>query len=51
VQKWIEQGQWNGEKGRVDQIPFPETRQFIRKVLFYQQLYHYLYGNNPAGGK
>ena len=44
VKKWIEQGIWNGERGNVDQIPFPETRQFVRKVLFYQQGYRNFYG-------
>lgn len=42
VNKWLGQ-KWTGEKDSIDQIPFPETRQFIRKVLFYQQAYSYLY--------
>lgn len=48
VKKWIDQGLWKGEKAKVDQIPFPETRQFIRKVLFYQQVYSYLYDDKPT---
>ncbi|HBV95895.1 MAG: lytic transglycosylase [Peptococcaceae bacterium BICA1-7] len=51
VKKWVEQGQWNGEKSRVDRIPYPETRQFIRKVLFYQQVYSYLYRDQPITDK
>lgn len=51
VKKWVEQGQWNGDKSKVDRIPYPETRQFIRKVLFYQQVYSYLYRNQPTSGK
>lgn len=43
VKKWIEEDHWSGTRGSIDQIPFPETRQFIRKVLFYQQAYSYLY--------
>ncbi|MCL6611538.1 MAG: lytic transglycosylase domain-containing protein [Peptococcaceae bacterium] len=51
VGKWLEQHSWTGEQGSIDQIPFPETRQFIRKVLFYQKVYRHLYGSTPAGGK
>lgn len=43
VERWLEQHSWTGERESIDQIPFPETRQFIRKVLFYQQVYRYLY--------
>lgn len=43
VNKWLTQNNWAGDRGSIDQIPFPETRQFIRKVLFYQQAYRYLY--------
>lgn len=43
VNKWLEQNRWTGERGSIDRIPFPETRQFIRKVLFYQQVYKFLY--------
>lgn len=42
VNKWLGQN-WTGEQSSIDRIPFPETRQFIRKVLFYQQAYKYLY--------
>ncbi|MFZ5651947.1 MAG: lytic transglycosylase domain-containing protein [Bacillota bacterium] len=50
VNKWIEEDYWTGKRGNIDQIPFPETRQFIRKVLFYQQAYRYLY-NTDTGEK
>ncbi|KJS01552.1 MAG: lytic transglycosylase [Peptococcaceae bacterium BRH_c4a] len=45
VKKWLGERIWTGDRNSIDQIPFPETRQFIRKVLFYQQTYRYLY--NP----
>ncbi|MFZ5649075.1 MAG: lytic transglycosylase domain-containing protein [Bacillota bacterium] len=51
VKKWIEENYWTGKRGSLDQIPFPETRQFIRKVLFYQQAYSYLYNMDTAGEK
>ncbi|WP_341473917.1 lytic transglycosylase domain-containing protein [Desulfofundulus thermobenzoicus] len=48
VQKWLEQQHWTGEKSKLDQIPFPETRQFIRKVLWNYRVYSYLYGETTA---
>jgi soluble lytic murein transglycosylase len=46
VQKWLEQQRWTGEKSKLDQIPFAETRDFIRKVLWNYQVYRYLYGGD-----
>jgi soluble lytic murein transglycosylase len=43
VKKWLEQNDWTGEPSSIDQIPFPETRQFIRKVMFYQKAYRHFY--------
>lgn len=51
VERWLEQRSWTGEHGSIDQIPFPETRQFIRKVLFYQQVYRYLYASTSGRQK
>lgn len=44
VKKWQKNNNWSGDRNSIDQIPFPETRQFVRKVLFYQQVYKRLYG-------
>ena len=43
VAKWIEEKELNGQENDVNKIPFPETRNYIRKVLFNYQLYKYLY--------
>lgn len=43
VKKWISREDWNIQSQNLDQIPFPETRQFVRKVLWYQKVYTYLY--------
>lgn len=51
VNRWLEQNNWAGDPGSIDKIPFPETRQFVRKVLFYQQAYRHLYSSLPAGRK
>lgn len=45
VRKWLEDGLWTGEVHRVDEIPFSETRQFVKKVLRDYQMYRELYGN------
>ena len=47
VNKWLQQQSWTGELSNIDRIPFPETRQFIRKVLFYQKIYRFLYDSTP----
>ena len=43
VTKWIKDKNLNGEINEINQIPFPETRHYIRKVLFNYQIYRYLY--------
>lgn len=43
VHKWLEQEHWTGEESKLDQIPFPETREFVRKVLWNYRVYRYLY--------
>lgn len=43
VLRWLEQARWTGELATLDEIPFPETRRYVRKVLFTQQVYRYLY--------
>ncbi|WP_104373531.1 lytic transglycosylase domain-containing protein [Desulfocucumis palustris] len=45
VKKWLEKEHWTGRTGNLEQIPFPETRQFVRKVIWYRKVYGYLYGN------
>ena len=49
VHAWLQETRWTGERYALDQIPFPETRQFVRKVLWTQRLYRYLYKDLPAG--
>ncbi|GAB6181169.1 lytic transglycosylase domain-containing protein [Desulfotomaculum defluvii] len=43
VSKWLNEQHWTGERKTIDQIPFMETRQYIRRVLWNQKVYHYLY--------
>ncbi|MEG6617029.1 lytic transglycosylase domain-containing protein [Peptococcaceae bacterium 1198_IL3148] len=43
VQKWLAEQHWTGEEQTIDQIPFPETRHYIRKVNWNYKVYKYLY--------
>ena len=48
VRQWLEQDKWSGEQDAVDQIPFPETREYVRRVLKNYQWYRHLYGDKPS---
>jgi soluble lytic murein transglycosylase len=42
VREWLAEG--NLSRGQdIDRIPFPETRQFVRKVLWNYRVYRFLY--------
>lgn len=43
VRNWLNEGVWDGEKDTIEQIPFPETRNFVKKVYLYQNIYHLIY--------
>lgn len=43
VKKWLAEGKWTGRAADLDQIPFPETKQFIRKTLWAYRAYRSLY--------
>lgn len=45
VSSWLDEARWSGEARTLDQIPFPETRQYVRKVLATYRIYHFLYRN------
>lgn len=44
VRQWLESEQWSGDQHEIDQIPFPETREFVRRVLRMYDIYQRLYG-------
>lgn len=46
VTRWLNEQHWTGERKTIDQIPFMETRQYIRRVQWNQKVYHYLYGTD-----
>ena len=45
VNRWLEEGTWDGKKENVEDIPYKETREYIRKVkrayARYEQIYSY----------
>jgi soluble lytic murein transglycosylase len=43
VRKWLSERTWSGMASDLDQIPFPETRQFVRKTVWTHRVYTYLY--------
>lgn len=43
VREWIKGTKTPGGIASIDQIPFPETRNYVKKVLSYQKLYTRLY--------
>lgn len=43
VAKWISQGIWNGKN--ADQIPYGETRHYVKRVTYHYQKYQSLYGD------
>ncbi|MEW6171927.1 MAG: lytic transglycosylase domain-containing protein [Bacillota bacterium] len=48
VKKWLSNRTWTGEAADIDQIPFPETRQFVRKTIWTYRIYLYLYPENKS---
>ena len=43
VSQWIRDGLWSGDSVKIEQIPFPETKKYLIKILFYKKVYNYLY--------
>lgn len=44
VRRWLDRNQWTGEHTTLAQIPFPETRKYVGKVLRDHKLYRWIYG-------
>lgn len=43
VRTWLVEDRWTGEIGTVDQIPFPETRSYVQRVMDSYDKYRLLY--------
>lgn len=48
VQDWLAGKTLLNPEDSISKIPFPETRYYVRKVLFYHRLYGFLYGFKEA---
>jgi soluble lytic murein transglycosylase len=47
VQKWLDQGIWDGTRQNVNQIPYGETRHYVQRVTFFYEKYKELYSDLP----
>jgi soluble lytic murein transglycosylase len=44
VWQWMTKYGWNQDFSDIDQIPFGETRNYVKKVLYYKAQYQEMYG-------
>jgi soluble lytic murein transglycosylase len=49
VDRWIKEGIWDGHARSVDQIPFGETRHYVKRALFYYERYKTIYSEEFNG--
>jgi soluble lytic murein transglycosylase len=43
VDRWLDEGKWDGSEYRTDQIPFGETRHYVSRVMYYYYQYQDIY--------
>ena len=43
VKQWLEDSRWQGNAESIKEIPFPETRNYVSKVLRRYRIYEYIY--------
>ena len=43
VQKWIQQGTWDGTLEHIQKIPYGETRHYIQRVMHFYERYQWIY--------
>jgi soluble lytic murein transglycosylase len=43
VERWLREARWTGEKSTMEQIPFPETRHYVRQVMQSYERYRRIY--------
>ncbi len=46
VSNWLKEGRWSGNLDEVEAIPFPETRNYVQKVMAARKRYAILYGRS-----
>ncbi len=45
VRRWLQERRWSGQRETLHEIPYRETREYVRKVLVSYQWYRRLYGS------
>lgn len=45
VRQWLEEGRWDGTEETLDDVPFEETRTYVRRVLTTKDIFDWLYGH------
>ncbi|MDQ0337839.1 soluble lytic murein transglycosylase [Caldalkalibacillus uzonensis] len=43
VDRWLAEGVWDGREYTIDQVPFGETRHYVKRALFYYDRYKKIY--------
>lgn len=51
VATWLQQKEWSGRRDEIDQIPYAETRAYVRRVLSTWEWYKRLYPEFPSGSR
>ncbi len=51
VRRWMESHNVSGELKSIENIPFPETKEFVKRVLKTYHIYHELYGKESSSEK
>lgn len=49
VSRWLSEEAWSGKIEEVDNIPFPETRTYVKKVLTNYSIYRRIWGRSIYG--
>jgi len=49
VRKWLDTSRWTGRIEEIESIPFPETREYVRKVLSLYEAYVRVYDGQWMG--
>lgn len=45
VRQWLDEGRWDGREETLDDVPFEETRTYVRRVLTTNDIFMWLYDN------
>jgi soluble lytic murein transglycosylase len=48
VKQWVRDGKWDGDSLHMEGIPFPETRQYVEKVLSNYEAYKSIYAERQG---